>query len=86
MSGVLSENRKLLVGYLSAIGFKKSSIWQITMIDLEEEDEILEMLQYCKENHPNIKEKQLLIVAKQIAIKKTKRTIKSIGKIKYKIY
>lgn len=82
MSGVLSENRKLLAGYLSAIGFKSSSILQITMIDLEEEDEILEMLQFCKENHPNIIEEQLLTVAKEISSKKKRRTITDVWNIK----
>ena len=60
MAEVLSEHRKLLIRYLAAIGCKKSTIWQITMLDLEDELAILDMLQFCKENHPNLSEEQLL--------------------------
>ena len=68
MKQVLSKERELLMRYLSAvIGCKKSTTWQITMIDLEKEEAILDMLQFCKENHPNLSETQLLEMSSKIA-------------------
>ena len=68
MAEVLSEHRKLLIRYLAVIGCKKSTIWQITMLDLEDELAILDMLQFCKENHPNLSEEQLLEKSFQISL------------------
>ena len=67
MARVLSEYRKTLIGYLAAIGCKDSTIWQITMIDLEREEAILDMLQFCKENHPNLSEARLLEMSYEIS-------------------
>lgn len=68
MEGVLSENRRILTRYLAAIGCKSSTIWKITMIDLESELAILDMLQFCKENHPNLSEEMLLEQAYKISL------------------
>ena len=68
MAEVLSENRRILTRYLAAIGCKRSTIWQITMIDLESELAILDMLQFCKENHPNLSEEMLLEQAYKISM------------------
>ena len=68
MARVLSEYRELLMSYLSVIGCKKSTIWQITMIDLEKEEAILDMLQFCKENHPNLTEEKLLEKSYEISL------------------
>ncbi len=68
MARVLSEYRETLIGYLAAIGCKKSTIWQITMIDLEKEEAILDMLQFCKENHPNLTEEKLLEKSHEISL------------------
>lgn len=67
--GILSENRELLVGYLAAIGCARSTIWRIVMLDLEREEAILEMLQFCKENHPNLSEAKLLEMSSKISSK-----------------
>ena len=70
MKEMLSSNRILLMRYLATvIGCKKSTTWQITMIDLEKEEAIRDMLQFCKENHPNLSEAQLLEVSFQISSK-----------------
>ena len=69
MARVLSENRELLTGYLAAIGCQNSTIWQITMLDLEEEEAIAEMLQFCKENHPHLSETRLLETSSEISLK-----------------
>lgn len=68
MAEVLSEYRKILIRYLAAIGCKRSTIWKITMIDLESELAILDMLQFCKENHPNLSEEMLLEQAYNISL------------------
>ena len=68
MAEVLSEYRRILTRYLAAIGCKKSTIWQITMLDLEDELAILDMLRFCKENHPNLSEEQLLEKSLQISL------------------
>ena len=68
MAEVLSKNRELLMSYLTVIGCKKSTIWQITMLDLEEEEAILDMLQFCKENHPNLSEAKLLEMSSKISL------------------
>ena len=68
MDEVLSEYREILIRYLAAIGCKRSTIWQITMIDLESELAILDMLQFCKENHPNLSEEMLLEQAYNISL------------------
>ena len=72
MADVLSKNRKLLMRYLRTMGCHRSTIWQITMLDLELEEEILDMLQYCKENHPNVTEDSLLQASCEIAEKRVK--------------
>ena len=69
MAEVLSKYRSILTRYLAAIGCTNSTIWQITMLDLEEEEAILDMLQFCKENHPNLSEEQLLEKSLQISLK-----------------
>ena len=68
MAEVLSEYRKILIRYSAAIGCKRSTIWKITMIDLESELAILDMLQFCKENHPNLSEEMLLEQAYNISL------------------
>ena len=68
MEKVLSKYRRLLMRYLRTIGCKKSTIWQITMIDLEKEEAILDMLQFCKENHPNLTEEKLLEKSYEISL------------------
>lgn len=68
MTEVLSEYRKILIRYLAAIGCKRSTIWKITMIDLESELAILDMLQFCKENYPNLSEEMLLEQAYNISL------------------
>ena len=66
---VLSENRRLLIRYLAEIGCGKPAVWQIAMIDLEEETQVLQMLQFCKENHPNLSEAKLLEVSSKISLR-----------------
>ena len=68
VAGVLSKNRELWMSYLAVIGCKKSTIWQITMIDLESELAILDMLLFCKENHPNFTEEMILEQAYKISL------------------
>ena len=69
MKEVLSKNRELLMSYLAVIGCQKHTIWHITMIDLETEEAILEMLQFCKDNHPNLSEAELLEMSSKISSK-----------------
>ena len=69
MAEVLSKYRITLIRYLVAIGCKRSTIWQITMLDLEEEEAILDMLQFCKENHPNLSEAKLLEMSSKISLR-----------------
>ena len=68
MAEVLSEYRGILTRYLAAIGCKRSTIWQITMLDLEDELAILDMLQICKVNHPDLSEEQLLEKSRQVSL------------------
>lgn len=63
---VLSEERRLLIRYLAEIGCKTSTIWKITMMDLEEEIQVLKMLQFIKEHHPNLSEAQILKMSSEI--------------------
>ena len=69
MARVISEEREVLTGYLAAIGCKESTMWQIVMLDLEREEAVLEKLQFCKENHPNLSEAKLLEMSSKISLK-----------------
>ena len=69
MSRIISKERSLLTRYLASIGCNKAVTWQIVMLDLEEEAAICEMLQFIKENHPNISEAKLLEMSSKISFK-----------------
>ena len=76
MARVISEEREGLTGYLAAIGCKDSTIWRIVMLDLEREEAVLEMLQFCKENHPNLSEAELLEATERKEDKASKEATK----------
>ena len=65
MSNVLTENQRLLVRYLTAVGCEKIEV--ILMItELWDEDAVLEMLEFCKSN-PNASRAQLLRASSEIS-------------------
>ena len=81
MGNGLSENQKMLLGYLLEIGCRKSVAIGI-VFDVWEVEETIEMLEFCRDNHGKATEKQLAIAAKEISIKKEKRTIQDVWNIK----
>lgn len=67
MSKIISENQRLLTRYLAAVGCPKSNIIHISLT-LWEEDEVLEMLEFCARN-PDASPAQLLKVCSEISSK-----------------
>ncbi len=75
MSEVLTENQKILIRYLAAIGCSKAVVFRI-IGDLWYDPAVREMLQFCKENHPPSQEE--LLKQYSIVYSKYKREIDSI--------
>jgi len=67
MAKVLTENQRLLTRYLAAVGCPKSDIIHISLT-LWEEDEVLEMLEFCASN-PDARPAQLLRACSEISSK-----------------
>ena len=56
MENILSENRRLLTRYLSAVGCNPRTVFRIvTPLD---EEQVIEMLEFCHDN-PNASEAEL---------------------------
>ena len=51
MAKVLTENQELLAEYLVAIGCSKGTVFRI-VTDLWDEEAVIEMLEFCRDNHP----------------------------------
>ena len=64
MAKVLTENQELLAGYLTAIGCDKGAVFRI-VFNVWEEEATLEMLEFCRKNHPADKA-QLLEMSSKI--------------------
>lgn len=67
MEEVMTDNQRLLTRYLAAVGCEKGVVFSI-VLELWDEDEVIEMLQYCKEN-PNASQTQLLRMSSEISSK-----------------
>ncbi len=80
MGRVLTENQELLKGYLLEVGCSKIAVLVI-ILDVWEPEETLDMLQFCKENHGTATEKDFVAAAKEISVKKEKRTIEDVWNI-----
>ena len=57
MARVLTENQRMLTGYLAAVGCKMSTIVRI-ISETWEADDTIKMLEFCRDN-PNATEEQL---------------------------
>ena len=51
MKEVLTENQRIMTRYLASIGCDMLTTFTI-LTDLWDEEAVLEMLQFCKDNHP----------------------------------
>ena len=69
MPRAMSENRYNLISYLTAMEFKRSTVFKITMMDLQTEEAITEMIEFCREHHPNLSEAQILEASYKISLK-----------------
>ena len=69
MPRVMSENRYNLIKYLTMMGIKDLAVYDITMMDLQTEEAITEMVEFCREHHPNLTEAQLLEASYKISLK-----------------
>lgn len=69
MPRVMSENRYNLIKYLTMMGIKDLAVYDITMMDLQTEEAITEMIEFCRERHPNLTEAQLLEASYEISLK-----------------
>ena len=67
MAKVLTENQELLAGYLTAIGCDKGAVFKM-VLDLWEEEAVIEMLEFCRDNHP-ASQAQLLEMSSKISSK-----------------
>ena len=81
MDRALSKNQRMLFGYLLETGCKKSVAIRI-LSDVWEPEETIEMLEFCRDNHGKVTEKQFAKAAKEISAKKEKRTIEDVWNIK----
>lgn len=57
MAKVMTENQRMLTGYLAAVGCKKSTIVKI-ISETWEADKTIKMLEFCRDN-PNASEEEL---------------------------
>ena len=57
MARVLTENQRMLTGYLAAVGCKTATIVRI-ISETWEADDTIKMLEFCRDN-PNATEEQL---------------------------
>jgi len=65
MSKVLTENQMLLTRYLRAVGCEKLAVI-VMILELWDEDAVLEMLEFCK-NNPDASQAQLLQASSEIS-------------------
>lgn len=72
MARVLTENQMLLTEYLAAVGCQTEAVLCI-MVRLLQEEETLEMLEFCK-NNPSANQEQLLSAASKIYSKYERTT------------
>lgn len=64
MARVLTENQRMLTGYLIAVGCKKSTTVRI-ISQVWEPDKTIKMLEFCRDN-PNATEEELSNAASKI--------------------
>ncbi len=60
---VLTENQELLAKYLGAIGCDFGTVFEI-VTKLWDEEAVIEMLEFCRDNHPASQEKLLKMSSK----------------------
>ena len=65
MARVLTENQRMLTGYLAAVGCKRSTIVRI-ISETWEADKTIKMLEFCRAN-PNATEAELLKTSYEIS-------------------
>ena len=66
---IMSEQTRSLTRYLAAMGCRRSSVVQIVLEDLQTEEAVEEMVEFCRERHPNLTEAQLLEASYEISLK-----------------
>ena len=66
MARVMTENQRMLTGYLIAVGCKKSTTVRI-ISQVWEADKTIKMLEFCRDN-PNASEEELSNVALSISL------------------
>ena len=66
---IMSEQRRSLIRYLVAMGCRRSSVVQIVLEDLPTAEAVEEMVEFCREHHPNLSEAQLLEASYKISLK-----------------
>ena len=67
MAEIFTENQKLLIRYLAAVGCDKLA-GLVIITELWEEEAVLEMLEYCR-NNPDASQAQLLKASSKISSK-----------------
>ena len=67
MAEVLTENQRMLAGYLAAVGCDTGAIFKI-IGELWDEDAVIEMLEFCRDN-PDASQAQLLEASSKIYLK-----------------
>ena len=67
MEEIMSNNQRILTRYLAAVGCNTGVVFKI-VLNLWNENAVLEMLQFCKDN-PKANSAQLLKASSEIASK-----------------
>ena len=62
-----TENQRILIRYLAAVGCDKGTVFKI-VLELWDEDAVMEMLMFCKDN-PDASQEELLEMSSKICSK-----------------
>ena len=81
MERILTEMQEKLIQYLFGKGCKSGTVLEI-MFDVWEPEETMEMIEFCRDNDDKATEKDFAVAAKEISVKKEKRTIDDVWNIK----